>query len=436
MFRPIVTFLGSLGLLAAQPLALTLPDAIDRGLKNNLSVLERENSTANARVERIRTLSALLPNVDGSLSETAQKLSLASFGFKVPGVPDVIGPFGYTDLRISASQTLLDWSAMRNVRAASENVRAARLSYEDARDLVVQAVAAGYLQILSDAARLDATRAQVATAQALYERARDQHRAGVSPAIDELRSQVEWKTQQQVLLSQQNQLAKDKLTLGRAIGLPPGQVFDLADTFPFTALAELTPEEALRRAYESRADYRSTQAQVRAAELARQGALAERYPTLSVAGNYGDLGVNLAQGHNTFQVTGSLKVNIFSGGRTQADITQADTLIKQRKEELADLQRKIDLEVRSALLDLKTAADQVEVAQSNLELANQTLTQARDRFTAGVTDNIEVIQAQESVANANQSLISSTYAHSLAKVSLARAVGATETNLKQFMGAR
>ncbi len=176
--------------------------------------------------------------------------------------------------------------------------------------------------------------------------------------------------------------------------------------------------------------------QVRAAETARQATQAQRYPTLSLTANYGDTGVNLGNSHGNFAVSGSLRFNIFDGGRIRADELQVDAVIKQRKDELADLQGKIDFEVRSALLDLKTAADQVAVAQDNLKLAGQTLTQARDRFTAGVTDNIEVVQAQDSVANANQSLISSTYAHNLAKVSLARAVGGTENTLKQFMGGK
>ena len=299
---------------------------------------------------------------------------------------------------------------------------------------MVQAVATAYLQIIADQARIDATRAQVTTAQALYERARDQHRAGVSPGIDELRSQVEWKTQQQQLIAQENLLAKDKLALGRVIGLPPAQVFSISDAIPYTPLEGVAPEDVLKRALETRSDYKSAAMQVRAAETAREAARAERLPTAAVDANYGDLGTNLANSHGTFTVTGSLKFNIFTGGRTRADVEQADAVIQQRKDQMADLQGQIDVEIRNALLDLKTAADQVAVARDNVDLAGQTLVQARDRFVAGVTDNIEVVQAQESVANANQTLISSIYMHNLAKVQLARAAGMTETNLKQYMG--
>jgi outer membrane protein TolC len=245
---------------------------------------------------------------------------------------------------------------------------------------------------------------------------------------------VEWKTQQQQLIAQENQLAKDKLALGRVIGLSPAQVYSISDTVPYVPLEGITPEAALQRALESRSDYQSAKMQVLAAETAREAARAERLPSLELDANYGDVGTSLANSHGTFAVTGSVKFNIFTGGRIRADVEQADAVIQQRKDQLADLQGQIDVEIRNALLDLKTAADQVAVARDNVDLAGQTLVQARDRFVAGVTDNIEVVQAQESVANANQTLISSIYMHNLAKVQLARAAGMTETNLKQYIG--
>lgn len=418
----------------ADSMALTLQEAIDRGLKNNLGLLVSDTATRVAHAEKIRALSALLPLVTGNISETVQQINLASFGFHFPGAPSVVGPFGVTDLRASASQTLFDMTLIKNRRAAAENENAAKLSAQDARDLVVQAVAAGYLQIIADRARIDATKAQVDTAQALFTRAHDQHVAGVSPAIDELRAQVELKIQQQQLIAQTNQMAKDKLALARVIGWPPAQTFDTADTIPYAPLDGITPEAAILRANASRSDLKSASAQIRAAEIARDAALAQRLPTVGVDANYGDIGQNIGNSHGSFAVTGSVKFNIYTGGRIRADVEQADAIIKQRKDELADLQGQVDVQVRNALLDLKTAADQVAVARDNVDLAGQTLVQARDRFAAGVTDNIEVVQAQESVANANQSLISSIYSHNLAKVQLARAVGMTETTLKEYMG--
>ncbi|MEO8050487.1 MAG: TolC family protein [Acidobacteriota bacterium] len=423
--------------LQAQPPALrkiSIDEAIQLGLKNNLSALQAETSNSLARVRRIRALSALLPTVNGSAGEYVQEINLATFGFRFPGFPTIIGPFGYSDLRASASMNLLDWSARKSLQAAEQNQKAVALSGQDARDLVVEAVANSYLSIIAAGARVEAARSEAATAQALYERARDQHTAGVSPAIDELRSQVEWKARQQQLLAAQNLFAKDKLTLARVTGLPPAQDFDLSDAAPYAPLEGLTPEEMLDRAHQSRGDYLSLKAQIRAAETTRDAALAERYPKLALEGNYGANGVNVGQLHPTFAFVGSVKVNIFDGGRIHADAAQAEIEIRQRKDELGSLDQHIDVDIRSALLDLKSAADQVAVARDNLDLANQTLTQARDRFVAGVTDNIEVVQAQDAVAGAQEALISSMYAHNLAKAALSRAVGMTDANLKQFMG--
>jgi outer membrane protein TolC len=417
-------------------IALSLDEAIQRGLKNNLGVLERETSNRLVRADRIRALSALLPTLGIGVAENIQQTNLAVFGFRFPGIPGMIGPFNYYDLRASGGVSVYDRTARKNLLVAEQNIKAVDLSLQDARDLIVQAVANAYLTIISDAARVEATKAQVATALALFDRAKDQHAAGVSPAIDELRAQVELQSRQQQLLAQQNAWAKDKLALARVIGLAGGQDFTLTDSAPYVPLEALTPEQTLQKALDVRADLKSARMQLQAAELSRQAALAQKYPTMSVAANYGVNGVNPAQSHGSFGVTGAIRMDVFDGGRVKADVLQADAIIQQRKDEIADLQGRIDIEIRTALLDLKSAADQVTVARSNLDLANQTLTQARDRFAAGVTDNIEVVQAQESVAAAQENLISSLYAHNLGKVALARAMGMTEMNLKQFMGGK
>jgi len=241
------------------------------------------------------------------------------------------------------------------------------------------------------------------------------------------------KQQQQRLLAQENQLAKDKLSLGRVIGLPSGQDFKIAEAVPYSPLTAMTQEQALRAALEQRPDYQSAKAQVRAAEEGVRASRGERYPTVGVTGDYGDVGPTIAHSHGTFTFVASLKFNIFDGGRIGADVIQAKAALKQRQDELADLGGQIDYQVRAAFLDIQSAADQVTVAKSNLELANQTLEQARDRFSAGVTDNIEVVQAQQSVASANDNLISALFGHNLAKVALARALGAAEQGIQKFM---
>lgn len=432
-------FQGSVpsGTASATPIALTLRDAMDRGLKANLGMLIGDSVSEIARGQRLQSLSALLPSVNAQVSQTEEQLSLATIGLhlSVPGVsiPTVVGPFHYTDVRAAASWSVFDYSARKNFRSAQESERAARLSAQDARDLVVQAVAAAYLRIVAGSSRVDAVRSQVQTAQVLYDRAVDQRRAGTSAGIDVLRSQVELKQQQQRLLAQENQFAKDKLALGRIIGLPPGQDFNLAESVPFSPLTSLSQEQALRTALEQRSDYRSYQARVRAAQQAVDAARAQRYPTGAISADYGDVGTTLANSHGTFTVVASARFNIFDAGRISADLIQAKAALKQRRDELADLGGQIDYQVRSAFLDIRTASDQVAVARSSLDLATQTLEQARDRFSAGVTDNIEVVQAQESVAAANDSLIAALYGHNLAKVALARALGAADQEVSRLV---
>jgi outer membrane protein TolC len=434
-----IEFQGSVptGVASPTPLSLTLRDAIDRGLRANLGLLLSERASETARAERVRALSALLPQVNGQISENVDQIDLKTRGisFRLPGftTPTVVGPFHYTDARAFASVSVFDYGLHKSYRAAREGERAAQLSLKDARDLVVQSVANAYLLVIAGSSRVQALRAEVNTDQAIYDRTADQDRAGTAAAIDVLRAHVELQREQQQLIAQENQVAKDKLALGRVIGLPSGQEFVVTDTEPYSPLAAMTPDEALRTAYEQRADLQSAKASVRAANNSVSAARAERYPNLGVSADYGDVGTALNDSHGTFTFQVAAKFNIFDGGRISSDVTQAGAALKRRQEELADLSGQIDYQVRAALLDIQSAADQVAVARSNLDLANQTLTQAQDRFASGVADTIEVVQAQGSVAVANDDLIAALYAHNLSKVELARALGSTEQQIQKFM---
>ena len=434
-----VQFQGSVptGAASPTPLPVTLRDAIDRGLRTNLGLLLSGQASETARGERVRSLSALLPQVNGAVTENVEQINLKTLGFNftIPGaaVPTIVGPFHYTDARAYGSFSVFDYSQRKSYRASKENERAAQLSLQDARDLVVQSVANAYLLVIADSSRVDSLRAQVTTDQAIYDRTADQRRAGTVPGIDVLRSQVQLQQQQQQLLAQENQFAKDKLALGRVIGLPAGQDFNIAESAPYSELAVMTPDQALRTAYDQRADLRSAKAAVNAAEEAVKAARGERYPNVGVTADYGDVGPTLNSSHGTFSFQAAAKFNIFDGGRISGDVIQARAALKQREDELADLGGQIDYQVRAALLDIRSAADQVAVARSNIDLANQTLAQSRDRFTAGVTDTVEVVQAQGQVAIANDNLISALYSHNLAKVELARALGSAEQQIQKFL---
>ena len=243
---------------------------------------------------------------------------------------------------------------------------------------------------------------------------------------------MELQTRQQQLIAARDNLEKQKLVLARVIGLPLGQKFDLSTKAQFEPFNGPTLEDALSRAYAMRADYQAAQAQLRAAELARKAATYEHLPSVDFNADYGDTGITPGTSHGTMDVAGVLRVPIFMGRRAHGDALEADAAIAQTRAELENIRGQIDQDVRDAFLDLQSASDQVKVAQSSVDLANQTLTQAQDRFKAGVTDNIEVVQAQESVANANESYIDSLYTFNLAKISLARAMGLAEQNIQQF----
>lgn len=421
-------------------LQLSLQDAMDRGLRQNLGLLLSEQNVRTAHGERWHELSSLLPNVTTSSYVDGSKIDLAEFGFsfKFPpstgiSIPAIVGPFGYYDSRAYVTQSILDLQAINNTHSASQSLKSSQYSVKDARDLVVLAVGFTYLQAIADEARVDTAQAQVNTAQALYDQAADQVKAGTSPNIDALRADVELKTRQQNLIASRNDFAIAKLTLARVIGLAPGQQFDLSDKSLYQPFAGLTVDEALKRAYANRSDYQAALADVRAAEYSRKAAHDGYLPTLSFSADYGLAGTyETLSTHGVFDVRGTLNIPIFQGGKVHGDELEADARLNQSQQRLDNLRAQIDQDVRTALLNLQSAEEEVQVARSNIDLANQTLDQSRDRFAAGVTDTVEVVQSQEQVASANETYISSLYQYNYAKISLARAIGQGEEGVKEY----
>jgi outer membrane protein TolC len=411
-------------------LPLSLADAIARGLKQNLGLLLGEQGVRAATGNRWAALSALLPTVGGSLGQAREVINLEAFGFPLaPGQSPLIGPFNVFDARLSVSQTVFAYSAIQAARAGGEALDAARFTYKDARDTVVFTIANLYLQAVTGASQIEAAQAQVNTSQALYTRAVNMKQSGVVPAIEVLRAQVQLQAQQQRLIFFQNEFAKEKLALARAIGLPLEQQFDLADKIPYAALQPMSFDEALRQAYASRADLQASRALVRAAEDNRRAAQGERLPSVGVNADIGKIGPSPDTSLRTYTVAAGVRVPILQGGSIRARVLQAEASLEQQRAQLEDLRTRIDFEVRSAFLDLKAAEDRTAI-----QLADQQLTQAQDRFSAGVASNIEVVQAQEAVATASDNYISSLYAHNVAKISLARALGVAEADAGHFLG--
>jgi len=433
-------FLGSVptGQATGTILDLSLSDAFERALRYNLGAIEGRENTQAARAARLRSLNALLGNVSGRVSAAVNQINLRALGFNltIPGiaVPTVVGPFNVTDARVYMTQELFNWSDIQSFRSSSEAERASELTYHSDRDLVVFTTGSAYLLVISDAAAVESIRAQVRTAQTLYDQDVDKNTQGVIARIDVLRARVELQTQQQRLIAAQNQLNIDKLSLARAIGLPNGQDFRVTDTVPYRPLEDSALEQALAQAYATRPDYLAAQRQVRAAELSLRAATAEVFPSGSMAADYGQIGnPNFGAAHGTYSVSFALNIPIFPGTRVRADKLQAKSTLEQRRAELADLGGRIDDQVRTAFYNLRSSAELVAVAQSNIDLANETVVQAQDRLSAGVANNLEVIQAQESVAAANQSYIASLYAFNLAKISLAQTLGVAERSAVTYL---
>jgi outer membrane protein TolC len=428
------------GSASATPLPLSLDDALQRGLRYNLGGFDSQQSARAASGERIAALSALLPNLNGDVLESVQQTDLAALGFKFSfppssgiSFPKVIGPYNYFDVRGYLTQRVADVQALRTFQSSRESQRAANLSVQDARDLVVYFVTAGYLQVIADAARVDSVKAQVASAEAIAQQAADRFTSGLSARIDRTRSTVELQAQQQRLTAELAGYAKDKIALTRLIGLPSGQEIILTDALPYAPLDSITLDQAIDLAAQNRSDLKAAEAQVNAVELSRKAAVAERFPTLDVSAAYGLIGINPGNSHGTFSVAGELNFPIWAGGRARGDIEVADAALKQQRAAYDDLRARVEAEVRNAFLDLNAAAEQVRVAQSRRELAQDELQQSRDRFASGVADTVEVVQAQEVVSSAEEDYIASLNAHNLAKAAVARSTGQAERIMLELL---
>lgn len=417
-------------------LQLSIDEAIQRGLKFNLGLILTSQNTLSARGARLEQLQALLPTASASVKEALQESDLQAEGLRIPGFPAIIGPYGYTDIRGALTWSLVDLSALQNYLAQRHNFKAATLSAQDARDLVVLTVGNAYLTVIADAALVQSAQAQVDTSKVSFDQAHGNHEAGTAPLLDELRAQVDYQTQQQTLIAARNSWAKDKIALARTIGLPLEQQFELSDQAPYAALDNIDPDKAIEQALANRKDLKAMEEQVAAADNARRAATDERLPTVSFQGDYGDIGINPSHSHGTGDAVGSLDVPLFEEARLRGDARQAQSQLEQMRARLSDLRGQISADVRDSILDIQAAAQLVDVAKSNVDLAAEALSESQQRYKAGVSDNLAVSQAQQSAAQANQQYVDSLYRHNIAKLSLARALGVAQTSYKDYVGGK
>jgi outer membrane protein TolC/membrane protein YqaA with SNARE-associated domain len=424
------------GVATGEVLQLTLRDSIQMALRYNLGAVESGENSRSARGQRLLALSHLLPQVSASAQENVSQYSMATLGLKLPSISGVVGPYSYTTAGLSASQSLFSLESVQRLRAARTAEQAAQLDYKDTLDVVTLTVGNSYLQVLQAASRIEAQEAQVRNAKALNDQAVAGYEAGTRPRIDATRTEVQLRTEQYRLIVARNDQAIAKLTLARAIGLPLGQSFEATDTLPYAAIDTPSLDDALKAAYASRSDYAAALNSEKAAERSLSATKSERLPVLSTSGNYADTGTTFGHSHGTFGFQAGISVPLFTGGRIKGEITQADAALRQRKAESENIRGQIDYDVRAAYLNLGAAKEQVEVAEHNVALANESLTRSKDRFTSGVADSVEVVQAEQSLASANDQFITSTYNHNLAKLALARALGVARTSYDQYLGGK
>jgi outer membrane protein TolC len=431
-------FLGSVpsGQATATPIDLSLPEAIARGLQFNLGVVENQASLRQAQAQRLRALSVMLPNVSALVRQNVDQLSRTAIGLRIPGIPASTGQFSYQESYFTFSETGLTLDAAYRLRAARRLADAGNFSLQDARDVVVLAAGTAYLQVISSQARLNTAKAQLEVARTLEEQTANQVRSGLSPEIDGFRSTVQRQTDEQRVTVAQANVDKDKLTLARLIGLPPGQQFNTTTTAPYQHWEGPDLEAALKQAQQARADIKSAQAAAQAASLDRKAAQFQRLPALSFNGYYGALGSTLSQATETYTLTATLSVPLFTGGRIRADVQESSAQLQRKQSEYLDLLGRVDYEIRNAFTDLAAAESAVHVAESNTQLAQKALEQARDRFINGVTNNLEVVQAQQELAAASENYISSLFAHNLAKLVLLRALGTAQKDITQYSGGK
>jgi outer membrane protein TolC len=417
-------------------LPLSLDDAMQRGLRTNLGLVLQSSNERSANGQRLVQLQQLLPTVTASASIEVEQVDLAAFGLKFPGINPIVGPFQVEDFRAYLTQNLINLQAFQQYLAAKHNFNAAKLTAQDARDLVVLTVGNAYLLCVADQARIAAVQAELDSSKLSFDQATDAHQAGTSPRLDVLRAQVDYQSEQQSLIAAVNQLAKDKLALARTIGLPLDQKFSLTDTTPFQALDTPDPQTAFAQALKQRKDLAAAIETTKGAEATQKAAVDEQLPVLSVNGNFGDLGTTVAHSHGTYAATGEISAPVLQITKTHGDKEVASAQLDQARAKLSDQVQQVNADVRDAILDIMTAAKLVEATRSNVELAREALSEAQQRFKAGVDESLPVSQALATDRQAEDQYIAALYQHNVAKLSLARALGVASTNYKDYLGGK
>lgn len=431
---PPTPYLGSRSIEPLSPgtIDISLDNALARAMRVNLGLLFDTTTSDTARAARWSALSALMPHIEASLRESTSRVNLRALGVPLTSIPTAVD-VDNADARVTLTQSLFDASAAARVRSAHAAEQAAHATLQEGRETVAAVVAGAYLAAVSAEARLELARADARTADALYRLAEDRQRQGLSPEVDTLRAEVERDAREERVIEADNALSKRRIVLLRLIGLDVRQEIRLTSRLGDAATTEPPADVALEQALERRGDYISAREELRGAELAKQAARLRRAPSIGIAANYGALGTEPGSAVATWNAGVVVRVPVFEGGDIRAAVAHAQAVLQQKQAALVDLRGRVAEEIETSRLDLRAAARQVDVSRSAVAYATRALEQSRDRFAAGVTNNIEVIQAQESSARANDQWVSSLYAYNLARVMLARAAGTAEAHVRTLL---
>ena len=413
------------------PRRLTLQQAIEEGVKANLSVLVAGTRVNEAEGTSARRFSALLPRVRTQAYANYQNRNLRAFGFSFPGVPEVIGPFSNYDLRVYADQSIVDVQSYRAWRASQQQIQAGKLDYQDARDLIVRSIAGLYLNGQTAQARVEAANVRVRASEALDKLARDKHDAGTATGVDVLRAQVQLANDRQALLVAENQYKQALLALERNIGITPGEDVELAEPLQFQPISKSHVDTLIASAVLARSDYLSLAAQRQSLSEQMRANRARWYPKVSMNGNYGAFGRSPGDLRGIGLIQGQIDFTVFDHDR-KGESEELASRIARIDAQIADLHRGIEQDIREALLNLESTVEQVAVAQQGRELAQRELELTQDRFQSGVTNNVEVTTAQDELARAQENYIVAVASYADAKFALARAVGNTEKDMGQY----
>ncbi len=447
LFNP---YYGSVQQLPARPevIKLSLDDALRMGLDNNLGLVYARQSEQQQRAQELTLLNVLLPNLDVQGSEAVHQFNLQAEGFR-PGLlaqlaPVLSGGMGgnasaaidisyiakvtVTQGQANLSQYLFNLAGFDLVRAFRHSEKAARANSSSSRGMVVLNVGTAYLRAVASQSQVDNARALLKSDEATLYQSVEKHKAGITANLDELRSRVQYQTQQQTVISDENSLAKAKIALNREIGLAPDQQTELTDATPYAELETVTIEEARRQALVNRQDYQSLLEQLRTAEYERKAATHERLPTLIFNGNYGVTGVPGLLYHDTWAATGSLNIPIFQEARFRSDRDTAEYQLQNIRAQIGNITAQIDQQLRDSLIDLRTSQELVRVAKSSVDLATTELQQSSDRFRAGVDTNLPLTQSQSTLAQAQTQYVTAVYQLNQSRLGLARNLGLIDTS--------